>query len=174
MKIIAFGASHSKKSINKQLATYVAHQFNNDHIEVLDLNDYTLPIYTTDLEQESGFPDAARAFLQQLEGADLIIVSLAEHNGSYTAGFKNLFDWVSRIKVKMFENKKILLLATSPGAGGAKFVLEAAETRFPRHGASIVGSFSLPFFKENFSKTEGVLDEDLAKELNEIIQDVLL
>jgi NAD(P)H-dependent FMN reductase len=39
MKIIAFGASPSKNSINKKLATYAAHLFENE-VEVLDLNDF--------------------------------------------------------------------------------------------------------------------------------------
>ena len=40
MKIIAFGASSSKKSINKTLATYVASLVKGAKVEVLDLNDY--------------------------------------------------------------------------------------------------------------------------------------
>ena len=35
-KIIAFGASNSETSINKQLATYAANQFENTSIEILD------------------------------------------------------------------------------------------------------------------------------------------
>lgn len=47
-KIIAFGASSSKNSINKQLAIYVAGQFKNASVEILDLNDYEMPIFSTD------------------------------------------------------------------------------------------------------------------------------
>ncbi len=44
-KIIAFGASSSKTSINKQLATYAAKQFKDATVEVLDLNpNYALEI----------------------------------------------------------------------------------------------------------------------------------
>lgn len=56
-KIIAFGASSSKHSINKQLATYAANQFSNVDIEILDLNDYEMPIFSVDKEKENGFPD---------------------------------------------------------------------------------------------------------------------
>jgi NAD(P)H-dependent FMN reductase len=52
-KIIAFGASSSKDSINKQLATYAAGQFKNASVEVLDLNDYEMPIFSTDKEAAS-------------------------------------------------------------------------------------------------------------------------
>lgn len=47
-KIIAFGASSSKNSINKQLATYAASQFENADVEVLDLNEYEMPIFSLD------------------------------------------------------------------------------------------------------------------------------
>ena len=43
MKIIAFGASPSKNSINKKLATAAAHLFNKAEIEVLDLKKYKIP-----------------------------------------------------------------------------------------------------------------------------------
>jgi NAD(P)H-dependent FMN reductase len=52
MKIIAFGASPSKNSINKKLATYAAHLFENAEVEVLDLNDFQMPIFTVDIEKK--------------------------------------------------------------------------------------------------------------------------
>ena len=51
-KIIAFGASSSKSSINKQLATFAANQFQNVSVEILDLNDYEMPIFSVDKEKE--------------------------------------------------------------------------------------------------------------------------
>jgi NAD(P)H-dependent FMN reductase len=45
MKIIAFGASSSKDSINKQLAAYAAGLFENASVEILDLNDYEMPFF---------------------------------------------------------------------------------------------------------------------------------
>jgi NAD(P)H-dependent FMN reductase len=53
MKKISLLASSSKDSINKQLATY-AGQFKNA-VEVLDLNDYEMPIFSTDKEAATGF-----------------------------------------------------------------------------------------------------------------------
>jgi NAD(P)H-dependent FMN reductase len=43
MKILAFGASNSKNSINKALARFTATLVPGAEIEVLDLNDYALP-----------------------------------------------------------------------------------------------------------------------------------
>ena len=89
MKIVAFGASNSKKSINKEFASFAANQFKSTSVEVLDLNDYPLPIYSVDLETEEGLPENAVLFHQKLKESDLIIISFAEHNGSYALVFKN-------------------------------------------------------------------------------------
>jgi chromate reductase len=40
--------------------------------------------------------------------------------------YKNLFDWASRKKREVYQDKPIIMLSTSPGAGGAKSVLSAA------------------------------------------------
>lgn len=172
MKLLAFGASYSKDSINKKFAVYVAKQFPDADVEILDLRDYQLPLYTTESEAEIGFPHAVLDFIAKLEGADMIVVSLAEHNGSYTTAFKNLFDWASRVKLKIFDGKKLLLLATAPGPRGGLSVLQVAADRFPIHGAEIAGAFSLPRFHDNFSEEAGILDETLRQAFNQMIDTI--
>lgn len=172
MKIIAFGASTSRHSINRNFAAYVAAQFEQAGTEVLDLNDYPLPLFSIDLEKEEGIPENARRFHAKLATADLIVISLAEHNGSYTAAFKNLFDWVSRHELKFFAGKKLILTATAPGSRGGLSVLEAAISRFPRHGAEIVMTFSLPNHGQNFSPELGIFNEELHAKFTSAINQV--
>ncbi len=172
MKIIAFGASTSKTSINKYFATHAAGQFDGHDITLLDLNDYDLPVYSIDIENESGVPDTAKRFYSDLQSADLLIISIAEHNGYFTAAFKNLHDWVSRHEMKMFAGAKMLLLSTSPGAGGAKTALDAAVAKFPYSGSEIVGTFSLPKFGENLKDKDQIQDEDLKAKFDKVITDV--
>lgn len=171
-KIIAFGASSSAASINKQLATYVANQFENTIVEVLDLNDFEMPIFSSDKESAFGIPQLAHDFYNKLGTADLIIISFAEHNGAYTAAFKNIFDWASRVNGKTFQQKKMLLMATSPGARGGGSVLEIAKNRFPFQGGIVVGTFSLPNFNENFDLERGILNADYKTELQNIISSI--
>lgn len=172
MKIIAFGASYSQTSINRRFAGYAASCFKEAQVELLNLNDYQLPVFTVDLEKELGHPQAAKNFAAKLEEADLLIISMAEHNGSYTAAFKNLFDWTSRFKHAMFEGKVMLLLSTSDGARGGASVIEAAKTRFPRHGANILATFSLPGFNKNFTDNEGIVNPELKTEFDKLIKAV--
>ncbi len=169
-KIIAFGASYSKNSINKQFAAFTAKQFKHAIIEILDLNEYPLPLFTVDSEAEIGIPENVHRFLQKISEADLLIISMSEHNGSYTAAFKSLFDWTSRLKMNMFEGKKILLISTSPGPRGGIGSLTAAKNRFPIHGGEISASFSLPLFETNFHAENGIINTELLIQFQEVIE----
>lgn len=171
-KIIAFGASSSKQSINKQLATFTANQFQNVTIEILDLNDYEMPIFSIDKEKENGIHPLAQEFYNKLGSADLIIISFAEHNGNYSTAFKNILDWTSRINAKTFQEKPMLLLATSPGARGGSSVLEIANKRFPFQGGIVEGSFSLPSFNDNFDVVNGVIHQEYKNQLLEIVNSI--
>ena len=151
-KVIVLGASNSKNSINKELAIYAAQKLNDVELEVLDLNDFNAPIYSYDLEVESGIPQEAKDFSDKLDTADAFVISFAEHNGAYTAAFKSIYDWASRIQPKVWRQKPVLLLATSPGGRGGQTVLQIANNSFPHMGANVVGSFSLPSFGQNFSE----------------------
>ncbi|MFT5707446.1 MAG: chromate reductase, partial [Oceanospirillaceae bacterium] len=62
MKLLAFAASNSTKSINKQLATFTTTLIEHTQVELLDLNDYEMPIYSEDREQASGIPAKAQQF----------------------------------------------------------------------------------------------------------------
>lgn len=151
MKIIAFAGSNSSKSINKKLATYAAGLFENADVEVLDLNDYESALFSVDRESEIGQAKEAQAFIKKIETASLLIVSLAENNGNYSAAFKNLLDWCSRIEKGYFRHKPMLLMATSTGARGGKTVLEIAQSNLVRFDANIQAVFSLSSFNENFN-----------------------
>lgn len=160
--IIAFAGSNSKNSINKKLAEFTANQIDNARVKLLDLNDFELPLYGIDLENENGIPENAQRFLDLIKVSDGIVLSLAEHNGAYTTAFKNIFDWMSRIDGKLWSNVPMFLMATSNGARGGASVLGIAKNRFPYMGGNIVSDFSLPGFKDNFSD-EGITDAALRK-----------
>jgi chromate reductase len=153
MKLLAFAASNNSKSINKQLATYAASQVKKNkgvEVEILDLNDYEMPLFSQDKEEVLGQPQQAKDFFAKLGQADAIIISFAEYNGSYTSAYKNIFDWTSRIDQKLFQNKPMVLLATSPGPGGAGSVLAAATGSAPYFAGDVKASLSIPSFFDNF------------------------
>lgn len=166
-KVIAFGASNSSKSINRQLVDWASQQLENVEVELLDLNDFEMPIYSIDREQESGVPELAQRFRSLLQGANGIMISFAEHNGSYTTAFKNIFDWNSRIGRPIWMDKPMFLMATSPGGRGGQNVLSTAKTSFPYQGGKVVASFSLPSFNQNFSLEKGISNAELKTEFDQ-------
>lgn len=167
--IVTIGGSNSKNSINKRLAEHAGSLVNDVNVKNLDLNDFSMPIFSIDIENEEGFPEGAMALDKVISEADGLIISLAEHNGAYSVVFKNAFDWLSRIEGKLWRDIPMLLLATSPGARGGQTVLDIAKGRFPRQGGNIVGSMPFPSFFDNFKDGE-VVHEELKKQLDELVK----
>lgn len=170
MKVVAFGTSNSRNSINQKLASYAATQIDNADVTLLDIHNLEMPIFSEEREKESGIPAFAHDFYQAIGEADAIVISFAEYNGSYTSAYKNLFDWASRIDMKVYQNKPMIMLATSPGPSGAQSVLAAAEGSAPFFAADVKGALSLPNFFDNFDVETGVVtDEAFTQKLHEII-----
>lgn len=174
MNVLAFGASFSSTSINHTFATYASSFFKDNNVKLLNLSQYTIPVFTASDHQVDNPPEAVMGFIEHFKWANLIIISMAEHNGSYTAAFKNLFDWSSVIDGKIFKGTKLVLLSTSPGERGAQSVLSQAKTRFPIHGATIIGDFSLPEYEKNFKVGKGIVNESLKKEFEDFIDNLPL
>ena len=173
MKVVAFGASNSKDSINKKLATYAGSLIENADLEVLDLNDFEMPIYSEEREQSEGIPQKAKDFSRKFQDADLVIASFAEHNGNFTAAFKNILDWSSRDQREVFQNTPMLVLSSSPGPNGASSVLEIAKNSLGFFGAEVKAGFSLPNFYEHYSDSGfDFKDPNLLNELKSLVKDI--
>ncbi|MCH9695560.1 MAG: NAD(P)H-dependent oxidoreductase [Gammaproteobacteria bacterium] len=170
-KILAFAASNSRQSINKKLVTHAAAvlkaEINSDvNVEILDLNDFEMPIYSIDRETENGIPGLAQDFLNKIAAADAMLISYAEHNGNYAAAYKNIFDWASRIETKVFQDKPMVIMSASPGKGGGANSLRLANDSAPHFRADVRASFSVGSFASVFDAETGALtDRDLSATL---------
>jgi len=152
--IVTIGGSNSKNSINKILAEYAGEMLEDKHLNKVDLNDFEMPLFSVDIQKEQDFSKGTIDLNAIIDKADGFIISLAEHNGAYTVAFKNVFDWLSVIEGKVWRDKPILLLSTSPGARGGESVLNIALNRFPYMGGNIIGSISFPSFFDNFKEND--------------------
>jgi NAD(P)H-dependent FMN reductase len=61
---------------------------------------------------------------------------MAEHNGNYSASFKNVFDWCTRISGRFFKKSHAVDGKFSGAKGGYKR-LEIAKKAFPFYGGNI-------------------------------------
>lgn len=153
MKILAFAASNSRTSINRALVEYAAAQLQSDilpqaEIGFLDLNDYEMPIFSIERERDSGIPAPAQDFFARIGAAETVLVSFAEHNGFVTSAWKNIFDWMSRIEMKVWQDKPVLMLAASPGRRAGANVLASQELFAPHYGADLRGTLGIGTWPE--------------------------
>ncbi|HZF93810.1 MAG TPA: NAD(P)H-dependent oxidoreductase [Allosphingosinicella sp.] len=168
-RILCFAGSNSRQSINKALVTFAACLLaemsdSAPEIEIIDLNDYELPIYSIDREIAGGAPERLLAFVQRIEAADGLLISLAEHNGHFTAVFKNMLDWASRTCGRIFQGKPVVLLSASPGRGGGAGALECFKQDAPFLGAEVVGGCSVSMFNDKFDFEAAMLTDPVALE----------
>lgn len=176
MNITAFAASNSRASINKQLVTHAAAVMQTEItskaiVEILDLNEFEMPIYSIDRQTEGGIPQKAQLFFDKIGTADALLISYAEHNGFYTAAFKNIFDWASRIKMAVYQDKPMVIMSASIGPNGGANVLKTARESAPFFGADIKGSFSVGPFADKFDVDKNQLkDPELIKTLRSSLQ----
>jgi NAD(P)H-dependent FMN reductase len=170
-KVLLFAGSNSSASINHKLVSFVAGILSTHNTNLIRLTDYALPMYGEDLEREAGFGANLHALYHEIKGADALVISVNEHNGTVSAFFKNTLDWLSRLDRSFLEGKPILLMSTSRGKRGASSALQYAEGILPRFGGKVLNSFSLPNYSENFSEEKNrVVNETMFLGMMDVLQ----
>ncbi|NWG39147.1 MAG: NAD(P)H-dependent oxidoreductase [Hydrogenophilaceae bacterium] len=97
-KILAFAGSIRKESLNRQALDHAVRGAREAGAEVtlIELNDYSMPIYNGDLEESHGLPEAAVRLKGLFKSHHGLLIGCPEYNGSITPLLKNTLDWVSR------------------------------------------------------------------------------
>lgn len=126
IKLLFLAGSSREDSMNKQLALLATKLVKQTDIEAtfIDLNDYEMPLYNGDLEDEKGLPENAKKLKQLFVDSDGFFIASPEYNGSFSALLKNTLDWVSRAHLEnepplsAYQGKVAALSAISPGPLG--------------------------------------------------------
>lgn len=171
-KILAFTGSNSSNSINRAFLNFVTDTIDIE-TDKINLVNFDVPLYGIDLEVDRGIPENTIKLYETIKPYKYIIISVNEHNGGASVFFKNHIDWLSRYDRNFLTDKKVFLLSTSPGRGGAKMALEWASTVLPRFGAEIVSEFSLTSFNHSFSKEKGIFDTEQKSKFDSALQKFL-
>lgn len=177
-KVILFSGSNSSNSINEQLIQHTGKLLRNVEIEILDLKHLEIPMYSMDIEKSSGAPAGINTLFQKLQSADAVIISTPEHNSMPPAFFKNILDWMSRLKklmnleVDYLNGKSVLLMSASPGKGGAQSARALVKKLLGYAEANSISEFTFPQFAENFQDGK-MANEVLETELKILISELL-
>lgn len=171
--ILAFAGSNSSTSINFELVKYTCSIIKSQEIRLMNMHNCPFPMYSMDYEKEHGYSNSLNEFKRDIQLAKGVIISVNEHNSYPSAYFKNLLDWLSRLDRDFIRDKKIMLMSASTGRRGAKGALEMSAAMLKRFGGDIVGTFSLPLFKDNFDMEKGILEKDLSEKHEILLKDFL-
>ena len=145
------------------MVSYTSSLLENVEIIHIDLNDYVLPIYGVDYEKENAIPIAVKRLDELLNTADGFLISLAEHNGSYAAVFKNTLDWLSRANMKIWIGKwaavVVMLLAIAWSTQGGRFnsIFEAINKIAAALAPPIATVFLLGVFSKRGTKEASLI-----------------
>ena len=92
--------------------------------EILNLETYSLPLYTP-TEEKNGIPPEALKLTEKLIQADLIVALAPEYNGSIPPIFSNAISWASRSGQDWRQafNGKMGIIGTHSGGGGQKVLM---------------------------------------------------
>lgn len=157
MKILALAASNSSRSINRRLLAHAvevlrAEVMPDAEVTILDLHALEMPIYSADRQRDGGVPEPAKRFRAAIGAADALLFAFAEHNGHPSAAYKNLIDWTSRLRPEdggakgVYQGKPMVIIGTSPGAGGARRALASVKSGAPSAGGELRADLFFPNF----------------------------
>lgn len=133
--ILAFAGSTRTGSFNRQALAHAVAGAREAGAEVtlIDLRDYTLPLYNGDLEESHGLPEAAVRLKALFKAHQGLLLACPEYNSSITPLLKNTLDWVSRAHdgesgLVPYEGKLAALVAASAGnLGGLRGLRHVRE-----------------------------------------------
>ncbi len=169
-KIVAFTGSNSSQSINQNMLEIAKKANPEADITILDIRTLEAPIYSIDIEKNSGIPSSIQELLSKLKEFDAYLISIPEHNGMPPAFFKNIIDWLSRAENGFFGNKPVGLLSASPGGLGGANNLERTKGFFKYWGGDVTGTFSVPSYFDKLNTEDNSLPQEDMEGLKNLVQ----
>jgi chromate reductase, NAD(P)H dehydrogenase (quinone) len=172
LRVLVFGASLRKESLNVRLASLVRSVVDGHGAEtdLASMTDFDCPSYNGDAEQNGGLPDPAQRLRDRLLACDAFIISSPEYNGAMPGVLKNAIDWTSRFRPQPFNAKQGLLVSASPSMAGGRAGLWSLRVPLEHLGARVFPDmFSLAQAHKAFRDNGRLLDGKLQERLENTI-----
>ena len=171
-RILAFAGSARRESLNRKflaIAVAAAREAGGE-VTLLDLNDYVLPLYHGDLEEESGLPENAKKLIALIAQHGGLLIASPEYNSMITPLLKNTLDWCTRGDDDPFPGKVAAVISASPGGFGGVRSLVLAQQLLLKLGCHVVpGQCALPSAGKAFDATGKLLDTRAEKSVRALM-----
>lgn len=160
-RILAFAGSARRESFNRKLLNVAiqAVREKGGLVNLIDLNEFAMPLYHGDLEDRDGMPPNAMKLVDLIVAHTGLLIASPEYNSFPTPLLKNTLDWCTRAEDNPFVGKVAAVVSASPGAFGALNSLRHVRHLLLHLGCHVVPSYtSVPKAGDAFDD-RGVLKE---------------
>jgi NAD(P)H-dependent FMN reductase len=173
VRVLVFGASLRKESLNDRLAslaaTVIAAQ--GAEVERTRLAELDCPSYDRDDEVGTGVAPGALRLRDRLLATDAFLIASPEYNASMPGVLKNIIDWASRIRPQPFNGRQGLLMSASPSMSGGNRGLWALRVPLEHLGARVYPDmFSLAQAHQAFGGDGRIADTELMTRFERTIE----
>ena len=179
-KILVFAGSIRSGSFNARLAALAAKELALAGADVtrISLENYPLPLYDGDDEQETGVPANAAKLKAMLAAHRGVFIASPEYNASVTPLLKNAIDWISRVHergeppLEVFQHRVFALGGASDQPYGALRSLMALRQILELGCGALVLPEQVTVFhaSEAFDDMDNLNDENAAVALKLVAQ----
>lgn len=152
---ILVASSNNNQKLGLRLQELAIEQ--ETEVELINLVDLRLPLYSTIEEEENGIPEAVLDLATKILDLKAFIIVAPEYNGVMPPVLNNAMAWTSRATKDWRDafNDKIVGLATHSGGGGAKG-LQAMRIQFQHLGANILARELLTTYEKPLNEETAV------------------
>ena len=180
-KVLLISGSTRQESYNKKLVAEAAaiSKELGASASVIDLKEYPMALYDSDLEASSGMPEKAKCLRQQMIQSNVIVIASPEYNSSVSAVLKNAIDWTSGSETggssrDAYKGKRFVLLSTSPGGGGGKRGLVHLRAIIEAIGGTVLEKqLSIPNASKAFDDKGMIVDPKIKLELEQLLSEAI-
>jgi chromate reductase, NAD(P)H dehydrogenase (quinone) len=131
-----------------------------------------LPIFDEDLEDSP--PEPVRDFLEDVEGADALLIATPEYNASLPGGLKNALDWASRpFPDNVLRDKPSAVIGASTGLFGAVWAQAELRKVLAAIGARVIDrELPVGLAADAFTEDGSLADRDLELTLADLLAEL--
>jgi len=165
-RILAFSGSARKESLNRKLLAVTVQALRDAGavVNVLDLNEFELPLYHGDLEDQRGLPPVAAKLIELITSHRGLLIASPEYNSFPTPLLKNTIDWCTRGEDNPFVGRAAAVVSASPGVFGGVRSNQHVRHLLLHLGCHVVpGTVTLPRAPDAFDDAGGLQDERARK-----------
>ena len=175
-RILAFAGSARRESLNRKfLAVAVAATREaGAEVTLLAPDDFALPLYHGDLEDEAGLPANAQKLIDLIGRHDALLIASPEYNSMITPLLKNTLDWCSRADANPFAGKVAAVISASPGGYGGVRSLQLAQQLLLKLGCHLVPmQTSLPHADKAFGADGQLIEPRSQKAVRALVVELV-